>query len=159
LPKSVYIESSIFGYLTARPSRDVVSAARQALTLDWWESCKANFAVFVSEAVLQEISQGDPAAAQLRLQAVHGIPVVSLLNDAVKLAQELLTSSAIPKHSYIDALHIAIATLNGADFLLTWNFKHINNVETKAKIAEVIEQAGWICPVLCSPEDLLGEQS
>jgi len=155
--KLVYIESSIIGYLTARPSRDVVSLARQTLTLDWWETSKPAFTVFISEAVLEEIAKGDPSAAALRNQAVLGIPVVSLTDQATALAQKLLSENADPKHSFIDALHIAIATLNGADYILTWNFKHINNVQTKAKIAHVILHEGWICPTLCSPEDLLGE--
>ena len=155
--KLVYIESSIIGYLAARPSRDVVSLARQTITLDWWETSKPSFDVLISQAVIDEISQGDAVAAARRKEAVFGIPVVSLTDHAAALAQKLLTENAVPKHSFIDALHIAIATLNGADYILTWNFKHINNVQTKAKIAHVILHEGWISPTLCSPEDLLGE--
>jgi len=154
--KSVYIESSIIGYLTARPSKDVVSHARQLITLDWWESSKAAFAVFISDVVLQEINQGDPNAALLRMQATAGIPIVPITDDAEALAQILLSKGVVPKHSFVDAMHIALATLNGADFVLTWNFKHINNIETKDKIAKVISGLGYDCPRLCSPEDLLG---
>jgi predicted nucleic acid-binding protein len=157
MKKSVYIESSVISYLTSRPSKDIVSAARQTLTLDWWEGHRAAFNVFISDAVVEEISQGNAAAAALRQQMVADIPVVSLTDEAIALAQKLLSENAVPRQSYVDALHIALATLSGADFLLTWNFKHINNVETKARIAHVIADAGWVCPILCSPEELLGE--
>jgi len=116
----------------------------------------AAFAVFISDAVLQEINQGDPNAALLRMQAMAGIPIVPITDDAEALAQILLSKGVVPKHSFVDAMHIALATLNGADFVLTWNFKHINNIETKDKIAKVISGLGYDCPRLCSPEDLLG---
>lgn len=156
MPPSVYVESSVISYLTARPSRDVVAASRQAITSEWWADHRLRYDVYISALVIEEISAGNPLAAASRLQAVANIPSVTIEPDAESLAEALLTTGAVPPNSPRDALHIAIATLQGADYLLTWNFKHINNAETRGIIAKVIADYGWVCPVLCSPEELMG---
>jgi predicted nucleic acid-binding protein len=157
MPASVYIESSVISYLTARPSRDVVVASRQTITSEWWTDHMVRYEVYISALVIEEISAGNPIAAAARLQAVANIPSVTIDPDAELLAEALLAAGAVPANSTRDALHIAIATLQGADFLLTWNFKHINNAETRGIIAKVIADHGWACPVLCSPEELVGK--
>lgn len=153
---SVYIESSIISYLASRPSRDVVKAARQAITSDWWLNSKIQYEVYISALVEDEISGGDPMAAARRLQVVAGIQSIHITSKAQLLADVLVASKAVPSNSVRDALHIAIAATQGIDFLLTWNFKHINNAETKSLITRVIEADGWVCPILCSPEELGG---
>ena len=153
---SVYIETSIISYLTARPSRDLVVAARQAITSDWWHRHRPKYEVFISILVEDEISDGDPSAAAQRLQAVASLPSVAITPDAQVLADRLVAAKAVPANSVEDALHIAVAATQGAEFLLTWNFKHINNAETKALVASVVEAFGFACPVLCSPEELEG---
>ena len=156
MPASVYIESSVIGYLTARPSRDVVAASRQAITIDWWRDNRRRFEVYVSALVLEELSGGDAAAAAARLEAVAGIPSLEIGPEAVSLAEALLAAGAVPANSQRDALHIAIAATQGTDYLLTWNFRHINNAETRGLIAEVVAEQGLACPSLCSPEELGG---
>ena len=151
---TVYIESSIISYLVARPSRDVVIAARQAITIEWWSNRRQNFEVLISALVEEEISSGDNEAAALRLKAVEGIASFSVTEQAQALAEHLIKRGAVPPQSVEDALHIAIAAAQGADYLLTWNFKHINNAQTKARIAAAVEEYGYVCPVLCSPEEL-----
>lgn len=154
MPASVYIESSVISYLTARPSRDVVTAARQAITLDWWQNQRHKYEVYISALVEQEISTGDSVAAEQRIQAVSSIYSVAISPEAQAIAASLIASKAVP-HNYVeDAMHIAIAAAQGTEYLLTWNFKHINNAETKSLIAKVVEASGYICPILCSPEEL-----
>lgn len=156
MPSSVYIESSVISYLTARPNRDVVIASRQAITSEWWMDHMVHYEVYISALVIEEISAGNPVAAAARLQAVANIPIITIDPGAESLAEALLTAGAVPANSERDALHIAIAALQGSDFLLTWNFKHINNAETRGIITTVIADSGWVCPVLCSPEELIG---
>ena len=153
---SVYIESSVISYLTSRASRDVVIASRQAITAEWWHSTRQYYEVYVSALVIEEISAGHPDAAAQRLSAVADIPSVGITLEAQTLADALLAAKAVPANSARDALHIAIATMQGADFLLTWNFKHINNAATRALIEAVVSEHGWACPILCSPEELGG---
>ena len=153
---TVYVESSVISYLTSRPSRDVVIAARQAITREWWEIHRQRFELCISILVEEEISKGDPTAAGLRLATIAGIPSLSISDETTKIAELLLSRGAIPKGSEEDALHIGIAAAQGTDYLLTWNFAHINNAETKIAIIELVETYGFACPQLCSPEELGG---
>jgi hypothetical protein len=70
------------------------------------------------------------------------------------LAEHLVAQGAVPANSEEDALHIGLAAAAGVDVLLTWNFKHINNAHTKVAITVVVESHGFVCPILCSPEEL-----
>ena len=151
---TVYVESSVIGYLASRPSRDLVTAARQTITLEWWEERRPQCEVYISTLVEEEISRGDSSAAKRRLAYVAEIPALEVTDQANTLAKELLKQRAVPKNSAEDALHIGIAAAAGMEYLLTWNFKHINNAETKTMIAKVIEAHGFVSPVLCSPEEL-----
>ena len=87
---------------------------------------------------------------------VANIPSLSVSESAAFLAESLINQRVIPVGSEDDALHIAIAATQGADYLLTWNFKHINNAETKKAIIQVVESFGYVCPQICSPEELGG---
>ncbi len=152
----VYIETSVISYLTARASRDVVVAARQAITLDWWENHRKRFDLFISELVEEEMMRGDPEAAALRSGKVAGIESLYITEGAEQLAGKLMSAGTVPVGSEEDALHIAAASAHGMEYLLTWNFKHINNAERKAAIIRVVESCGFNCPALCSPEELGG---
>jgi len=156
MKSTVYIESSVISYLASRPSRDVVIAGRQAISHDWWENHRHRFELRISILVEEEISRGDPVAAKLRNDRVVNIPSLSISDEATKIAELLLSQNAVPKGSEEDALHIGIAAAQGADYLLTWNFKHINNAETKVAITQLVESCGYKCPQLCSPEELGG---
>lgn len=151
---SVYIESSVISYLTARPSNDLVKAARQAITADWWSENRPDFEIYVSELVDLEISQGDSAAAAARIEVASNITNLAVSENAEAIAERLISAGAVPASSPQDALHIGIAAANGIEFLLTWNFRHINNAHSKAKVRLVIEGLGYVCPELCSPEEL-----
>ncbi|MFN0304749.1 MAG: type II toxin-antitoxin system VapC family toxin [Burkholderiales bacterium] len=144
----------MISYLVARPSRDIVIAARQAITVEWWQGRRRGYDIYISALVEEEISSGDPEAARLRLDAVADVPSLAATHEAQLLATRLVADGAIPESSLEDALHIGIAAAHGMEYLLTWNFRHINNAETKAGIVKVIEKQGYICPVLCSPEEL-----
>ncbi len=150
----VYVESSVISYITARPSRDVVVSARQTLSIEWWESKRSEYEVYISELVIEEIASGDPNAAQKRLDVVKDITSLEITLEAKELAGLLLSGGAIPENNPEDALHIGLAAAQGVDYLLTWNFKHINNASTRTKIAKIIEDQGFVCSILCSPKEL-----
>ena len=155
--RSVYIESSVISYFAARPSRDLVIAGHQAVTVEWWDNHRLRYDVYVSPLVVEEISAGDASAAEERLRVIADIPSVSIAPEAESLASALLASNAVPANSARDALHIAIAATQGMDYLVTWNFKHINNASTRTMVFNVVSNSGLVCPVLCSPEELMGE--
>lgn len=156
MPSSVYVETSVVSYYTARSSRDIVTAARQTLTQEWWQDATNRFDLYVSVLVVEEAKSGGTEAVRRRLAAISGLPILEISDEAEQLAKRFLEEKAIPLSSAEDALHISVATVHGMDFLLTWNFRHINNAEMKTRIRTIIEAAGYESPMICSPEELGG---
>jgi len=152
----VYIETTVVSYLTARPSRDLIIAAHQQLTQEWWENRRANFDLYASQLVIQESGAGDAVMAQKRLEMLNEIPLLDVNQDAVSLARALVEKGPIPEKAAVDGLHIAVATVHGMDYLLTWNCKHIANAEMQTAVAKVCREAGYEPPIICTPEELLG---
>jgi len=116
-----------------------------------------SFEPYISALVILEAEQGDQIAARERIDAIAGLPVLSISELAEELASFVIKDGHIPEKNPEDALHIAIAAVNGMDYLLTWNFAHINNAQIKSKIVKLIEHTGYQCPIICSPEELLEE--
>lgn len=157
MSETVYIETSILGYLTARSTKNLILAANIEVTKDWWESRRSDFTLYVSQAVLKEIAQGDAEIAAQRLEKIRGFPLLEL-NQAVRdLAAQFLTRSNLPPKADVDAIHIAAATVHGLDYLLTWNCKHIANAQIQGKLAEISLDFGYELPILCTPYELLGD--
>ena len=156
IKRKIYLETSVISYLTARPSKTIIGAAHQQITLAWWE-LRHQYELFVSESVLRECGAGDLDAAQKRLAMVRDVPLLTITEQALDIAQALVSEKIIPTKAAEDALHIAIATLNGVDYLLTWNCKHIANPEIQRNIAAYLEKVGLFLPFICTPEELLGD--
>ena len=122
---TVYVETSVISYLTARPSRDLIVAGHQQITADWWDSARDQVECFVSPFVIQEISRGDQKLVKMRLAAVADFPVLRLNQEIYQLAQQYFAAVNIPEKSKIDAFHLAVAAWYGTDYVLSWNCKHI----------------------------------
>ena len=152
---SVYLETSIIGYLASRPGADIIFAANQLMTLEWWNDHRSRFELFASQAVIDECSAGDPTAAKERLVFLDGIPVLAINAATLNLAQELIRHVGLPEKAAVDAVHIATAALNRIDYLLTWNCKHIANPAFRLKIEDVLDGAGLRSPVICTPQEIL----
>ena len=155
MKRKIYVETSVISYLTARPSKTIIGAAHQQITLAWWE-LRSDYELLVSQSVWQECAAGDPLAAQKRLAALEGISVLAITQDMIRLAASLIEQAIIPAKAIEDALHIAVSTLHHVDFLLTWNCRHIANPVIQEKIAVYLEQLGLFLPIICTPEELLG---
>lgn len=152
---SLYLETTIIGYLASRTSRDLVTAANQQLTRDWWDQRREQFDLFVSEAVVAECTAGDPDAAQERLAILGALQVLDLTQVAEELAGTLVERIPLPEKAELDALHIAIATVNGMDYLLTWNCRHLANAALLHRIEETCRTEGFDPPVICTPQQLM----
>lgn len=150
----IYIETSIVSYLTSLPSRDIVTAARQQITREWWTTRKDSFDLYVSEFVVGEAGLGDPEVAKLRLAALQGIPEIGMTDEAATLAKALVEKGPIPEKAALDALHIAAAVCGGMDYLLTWNFKHLANATIRSLIDRFCRLRSYEPCVICTPEEL-----
>jgi hypothetical protein len=152
----VYIETLFVSYLTARPNRDLIVAANQQLTHEWWDKRRNDFEMCVSELVLDESGAGDPEAAQERLEILKGMTLLDTTDEASRLAEELVAASALPVKSAADGLHIAVAAVCGISFLLTWNCRHLANATMWPLIDAVCTRNGRKSPIICTPGELMG---
>ena len=153
----IYIESTIPSYLAARPARDLLQAARQQLTRDWWDLQREKHELFTSQIVLDEIAAGERDMARRRLALVARLTVVELTPAAEALAERVLHSGLLPAHADGDAAHIALATVHKLDLLLTWNCRHIANAAIIGRLRRLMDAHGHTLPEICTPEELLGE--
>ncbi len=156
MKKKVYIETSIVSYLMGRSSINLIVAAWQNLTIEWWEKRRNVFDLYTSELVIEEATRGDMEAAQKRLKALEGIPLLKLTEPVVKLSQKLIANGALPSKAINDAVHIALAAVHGIDYLLTWNCRHIDNAEIKPLVRAIIISEEYKYPEICTPQELLG---
>ena len=152
MPRRVYIETTIPSYLTARPSRDIVQAARQQLTREWWDVERRNYDLCISQIVLDEAT-----AAQRRMAVIDILPLLDLTFEVDGLAETIMQSGLLPASASRDAVHIAVAAVHQVHFLLTWNCRHIANATIFRDLQHVIMSAGYDVPVICTPEELLGD--
>ncbi len=151
---TVYVETSIVSYLTARPSRDVVLAAHQTLTRNWWRG-RRSYQLAVSQLVLDEAAAGHEVMRARRLKALSGIPVLALTDSGTRLAKELVRHGALPEKATVDAFHIGIAAAHQVAYLLTCsNCKHLANATIRSTIEAICRSEGLSPPIICTPEEL-----
>jgi hypothetical protein len=156
MKRKVYIETSVVSYLSGRLSRDVIIVGRQEITREIWPLLTEQYDCYISALVQEEIERGDPKAASNRLEALTDMAILTTSDEARELARAIVENGLMPRQFTEDALHIAIAAMHGMDYLLTWNFRHLNNVQTKVKIANFIEDCGYEPSLVCSPDELFG---
>jgi predicted nucleic acid-binding protein len=155
MKKRIYVETTVVSYLTAKPSRDIMVAGHQDATREVWPQLSTKYETYISALVFQEAGKGDPNQARLRLAAVEGFPMLDIDDEARSLAEKIILRRAVPAEYPEDALHIAVAAVNGIEVILTWNFAHLNNPFTRKMVRQVVEGEGYECPEICSPEELL----
>ncbi len=157
MSETVYIETSILGYLTARSTRNLILAANVEVTKEWWDSRRSAFTLYISQVVLDEVARGDSEIAAQRLEILDRVPLVELNQSVRSLAAEFLTRSNLPPKASDDAVHIAAASVHRLDYLLTWNCKHIANAQIQRKLTQISLDFGYQLPVICTPYELLGD--
>ncbi|MGO8746796.1 MAG: type II toxin-antitoxin system VapC family toxin [Thermoguttaceae bacterium] len=153
----VYLETSFFGYLTSRPSTDLLVAGRQRITRLWWETRRASFELYVSQRVIDEAGAGDEEAARERMFIVAELPLVEINPQVIQLAEDFVSRGPFPLVAEDDAYHVAAATVHRMQFLLSWNCRHIANAQIIRRAAALCRAQGYDLPTICTPEQLMGE--
>jgi predicted nucleic acid-binding protein len=151
----VYLETSVISYLVGRLSRDVVVLGNQELTREWWATRRSDYELFVSEAVIGEAAIGDPDLARQRVEICDGLQLLAISDEAERLAPLLLKAAGMAPNAATDALHIAVATVHGMDYLLSWNCSHIANATIRRAIDKQCRASGYEPPVICTPQELI----
>ena len=134
------------------------AVAWQQITLEWWDTARQNYELFTSALVIKEASAGNQAAAERRLSALGDIPKLDVSDQAEKLAELLIVDGGVPTSAKIDAFHVATATVHKIDYLLTWNCRHMSNAVKRPVIRSICLNAGYLCPEICTPIELLAEE-
>lgn len=155
MPEIVYIETTIVSYLVAKPSRDLILAAHQEVTREWWENQRPLYRCVTSQETLREASVGDERMAASRLDALKDLPVIELNADIKETAISFLQTGAIPETMRPDAIHLAAALHAGADYLLTWNCRHLANAHVLRRLEREAVVRQWHLPTVCTPLELL----
>lgn len=154
--ETVYLETTFISYLVARPSGDLLVAAHQKTTQDWWAFRRDQFTCLISQVVIDEASAGDPNEVQKRLAAIGSLASLDVTREAQALARAIMASGVLPSAAARDAAHVAVAAFHGIDYLLTWNCKHLANAQIMRKIDRVCGDGGYRMPIICTPEELMG---
>ena len=157
MAKRVYIETTIASYLAASPSRDLLQAARQQITHQWWNNQRHDYDLCISQIVLDEAAAGDIGAAKRRLPFLDGLPLLDLTEPVSDVAKAIMDSGLLPQRATRDAVHIGVASVHGIDILLTWNCRHIANAAIMRQMGTIVAGCGYELPILCTPEELLGD--
>lgn len=121
--------------------------------------CVRAFETFVSALVYEEAARGDADQAARRLAAIQPFQMWDVDDDARRLAERIVAGKGIPQQYPEDALHIAVAAINGIDVLVTWNVAHLSNPFTRVRVRPLVQAEGYACPETCSPEELLESES
>ncbi len=153
--QTVYVETTVVSYLAANPSRDLVMAAHQQITRDWWRTAKDRFSLYVSETIMAEIQAGDPNVASRRLQVVQGLPVLHLTDDVRVLARHYDRTLGLSGKAQADIPHFAFAVSYEMDYLVTWNCSHIANGEMIKRLMRVNNELKRPTPLIVTPEEIL----
>ncbi len=108
-----------------------------------------------TELLFEEAKRGDQGQAQARLTAIQSFPMLDIDDEARSLAEKIILLKGVPAEYPEDALHIAVAAVNGMEIIITWNFAHLNNPFIRKTVREIVEGEGYQCPEICSSEELL----
>ncbi|MDB6059843.1 MAG: hypothetical protein JWO95_3687, partial [Verrucomicrobiales bacterium] len=138
----VYIETTIISYLVARRPSDVIKAARQKATEEWWNQHRLSYLCLTSTETVRECSLGDETVASLRLKMLDSIPVIAVDLSALNLARTIIERKILPPLAISDAIHASVAAHHHSDLLLTWNCRHLANPHILPKLRSFVEQRG-----------------
>lgn len=150
-----YIDTTIPSYLAAYPSRDLVTAAHQQITHEWWRNAEERFDLYISEIVVREVNRGDPEAADRRRKVIADLPVLPMNDDVRRLTRNYKGDLGLPEDAEADILHIAFCVVYEIDYLVTWNCDHLANGEVMKRLQELNQGMGVFIPLMVTPEELM----
>ncbi|HET7433217.1 MAG TPA: type II toxin-antitoxin system VapC family toxin [Thermoanaerobaculia bacterium] len=152
----VYLETSVISYLIGwLNQRSILVAHNQEFTREWWSARRHEYELFSSAVAINEASRGEGPLANERLGFLAETTMLDITGAALSLARQLLSHTRIPAKADVDALHVAVATVHGMDYLLSWNCKHIVNGNILPQVYAVCRAAGFEPPFICTPLELM----
>lgn len=133
---------------------DLRTPERQAQTIQFWKETLPKFDAFVSGLVLREIADTPDQERRGQIEMlVNEVSILDLDSEAAELAQEYIDKEIFPEKYRSDAIHVAIAVINGIGYLCSWNFTHLVKVNTRREVnlVNAIKRYGQI-EIIAPPE-------
>ena len=154
---TVYIETSIVSHASARPSRNPATAVLQEQAKRWLAEEASKYDLVTSQFVVDEVSRGDPDAANERLKLLQDVRVLIPNDEVEQVAQEIISRSLMPAKAGLDALHVASAAVGRVEYLLTQNCRHIANATELPRVYDLLDDLGFPRLLICTPVEFLGD--
>ena len=154
MKQRVYVETSVISYVTAWPSRDLIVAAHQEITRQWWNDERGKYDLYISQAVIGEASAGDAQAATQRLALLDSFPLLDINEDVEKLARDFLAAGAMPPQAELDALHVAVPH-GMVQNTFSLGIAGTSPARVRPRIDALCRSRGIASPQLCTPEELM----
>jgi hypothetical protein len=151
----VYIETTIVSYLVARPSKDRILSAHQEITKKWWRERQPLYRCITSGEVLREAGIGDAEMVAKRLSCLSELRTIAVDAATEIQARSLLGTGLFAPEMWSDVLHLAAAMRGSADYLLTWNCRHLANAHIIRQLERKAAKSGWDLPTVCTPLGLM----
>ena len=154
MKKIVYIETSVPSfYYEVRTDPEMI--ARINWTREWWDNERDHYQLVTSLAVIEELESEDYPNKENVLEILADVPLLNIPMAIGDIVDTYIVRRLMPSNPRGDALHLAIASFHGCDFLLTWNCKHLANANKFAHIRRINTLLGLFVPTLTTPFELL----
>jgi len=150
--QKVYLETTMFNYYFDKTRN------AQPVTVAFFEAIgSGQFEGYTSVYAYGELDKApEPQRTNmLNLIEKYHITVLDTSDEADQLAENYMANNIIPRKKNIDALHIAIASVNELDIILSFNFKHINKLKTKTQIPTINQVSGYQNVIITQPEEVI----
>lgn len=148
----VYLETSFFSACVSTRT-SVKSIGWRASSLEWWENEAKEHELFISDEVIAELSNPRFRNSEMALAMVRGLSLLQVTDEVLQLAELLVQERVMPAPARSgDALHVATAIRYGMDVLLTWNVKHLANINKRVHLAIICMRLGLTQPILLTPD-------
>ena len=160
--KTIYLDTSVINFLFADDAPE-----KRDLTKEFFDYYVRTgiYDVWISPVVIDEIQETkDDLKRTMLIEAIdkyelHVIDIEGANDEIRALSRLYIQGGIIPKKKIEDALHVAIATVFEYDILLSWNFRHLANVNKEAQIQSVNLQAGYVKPLrLVTPMEVIYDE-
>ncbi len=152
----VYVETTIPSFYHTTRS-EASSVARRAWTRRWWAVAQDRYVLVTSEAVLDELRDGDYPSRKAALALVQDLILLEITPAVAEIVDAYVQHRLMPADPAGDALHLALASYHKCEFLVTWNCQHLANANKFGHIRRVNNLLGLYVPVLATPLEFLGE--
>lgn len=152
----VYIETTIPSFYHETRTSLAARVWRES-TRRWWDRYRGSYELCTSEITLNELAQAPGSKAKACLELLDGVPVLQKPPGVEQLLDFYVEQKVMPRGA--DAAHVAMASLHGIEFLLTWNCRHLANANKVRHLAVLNARMGLASPVLATPDTLLPESA